>query len=364
MKEMKKLVFTMLAFAFVFALSMNTMAQKGEEVKEKKIKIKMLGEKDGEHLMVDTAFALDEDFDKEQLKAALKEKLGEDFDMEFNFDFEFDTDKLLKDVFVTIDVDDTSKVKTIVKKIRVDVDDQEDMMIWTTEDEDIEVLDKDGEKIIISNMKVTGEDGEKKVIIKKAGDHFNIKEHKDAIWYEIETEEGDEKEFRVKVKSLGDHDGEHMIFISDDGEHVEIKDDIKVFVGEDHKHCKKIKMHKEGLHEFHVIKEMSCVKISDAEKNELEAAGLSDKGNGLNIENICIAYSKEDNEVMLKFSLDSEGKTSIHLIDEHGEEMFSDKVKYFPGTYHKSIGKDLEKGIYFIRIAQGGASFTKKISIM
>ena len=64
------------------------------------------------------------------------------------------------------------------------------------------------------------------------------------------------------------------------------------------------------------------------------------------------------------FKLKTEGKATIKVVDSEGELVFNDKVQYFPGTYHKSMGLSTEQtGKYFIYIEQGGKAYSTKFTI-
>jgi len=64
------------------------------------------------------------------------------------------------------------------------------------------------------------------------------------------------------------------------------------------------------------------------------------------------------------FKIKTEGKASIKVVDSEGQLVFNDKVQYFPGTYHKSIGLNSEnEGTYFVYIEQSGTSYSTKIHL-
>lgn len=164
------------------------------------------------------------------------------------------------------------------------------------------------------------------------------------------TSKGDAK---VHMYHYGDVSKEIKVLI--DGDLKDLKEDM-IFISSDKNHNK---MHFGKKHEETVDIELS-IDVSDEEIAEL---GIKTKANELKVENFWMFYSNE-NELELKFTLDTKGKTTIKVLDASGKAIFSDKVVYFPGTYDKKIDLgDNHTSPLYIYVVQGNASTIKKLSV-
>lgn len=64
----------------------------------------------------------------------------------------------------------------------------------------------------------------------------------------------------------------------------------------------------------------------------------------------------------LSFDLPTQGMTSIRVLDLNGEEIYSEKMGMFSGTYNRDFDiSNFSKGVYFLQINQGDQAFTKKV---
>ncbi len=75
-------------------------------------------------------------------------------------------------------------------------------------------------------------------------------------------------------------------------------------------------------------------------------------------------YTGDDGEFNLKFKLNAKGRAVVKVVDDKGEVIFNDKIKYFPGIYNKEINLSIDdKGTFYLHIVQGDSSITKKLKI-
>ncbi len=105
------------------------------------------------------------------------------------------------------------------------------------------------------------------------------------------------------------------------------------------------------------------IDITDAKESEIKAIGLNPKSNKLGIKKMEF-YTGDDGVFSLKFKLNAEGRAIVKVVDDKGEVIFNDKIKYFPGIYNKEINLSTDdKGIFYLHIVQSDSSITKKIKI-
>ncbi len=100
----------------------------------------------------------------------------------------------------------------------------------------------------------------------------------------------------------------------------------------------------------------------DVNDEELKKLGIR-SNQKLMVEGFRVFLNEED-QLNLRFRLNESGKASVKIYDSQGNKIFSDKVKYFPGTYDKYINlKNVDKKSLYIYLGQGNASIVKKLKI-
>ena len=72
------------------------------------------------------------------------------------------------------------------------------------------------------------------------------------------------------------------------------------------------------------------IDITEAKKTELKEVVLSPKSNKLDIKRMEF-YTGDDGVFSLKFKLNTECRAVVKVVDDKGEVIFNDKIKYFPG---------------------------------
>jgi hypothetical protein len=231
-----------------------------------------------------------------------------DFDLDFDFDFDFDKDF---DFDFDFDwVDETSDLMSSIKNIDIITDDGKVLII----------VCKDGKKKCKTSDKIR-----KKYIIKTDDDGKKVKK------YDFFITDDDEDESSIFIVKTDD-DIENEIIIK-----TVLKDNL-------------------ALVKFNID-------ITDAKESEIKAVSLSPKSNKLDIKKMEF-YTGDDGIFSLRFKLNTEGRAVVKVVDDKGEVIFNDKIKYFPGIYNKEINLSIDdKGIYYLHIVQGDSSITKKLKI-
>lgn len=218
-------------------------------------------------------------------------------------------------------------------------------------------------------------DSLKKVLIEITDDDGNLKMKSKKISYAF-VSSGDES---FTIDSLHEHldvveelkvvsEDDAKVFVIHDGNK---KTEFKVKIDSDIKNIDKNvivyssddKKHKKVHFGDKFVQSVDVEFSNEVSDEELEELGIKAKSQELKAENLWMYYV-DDKELRLKFRLDSEGKTTIKVLDAKGKDLFTDKVVYFPGTYDKKITLDAKHSSpIYIYIEQGNASTIKKLSM-
>ena len=230
---------------------------------------------------------------------------------------------------------------------------------WTAEHKaDMEKLMKEHQHKIILHKEKLG-DMKKKMKEVYAIAYADGKAHKlaieslDSMNIDFDFDFDVDNDFVFEVDADGDHD---VVFVGKGGDHAKMK---KMW------HAKKGDKHGNVMFfgDDHFSFDMTM--NEDLEEEDfavLKKAGIKKTENELDIDKLHLKF--EDDEFGLIFKLKTEGKATIKVVDSEGELVFNDKVQYFPGTYHKSMGLSTEQtGKYFIYIEQGGKAYSTKFTI-
>lgn len=187
---------------------------------------------------------------------------------------------------------------------------------------------------------------------------------------------GDDRSADIKVlhENLGDIKYEILTSIAEaDCERIvslEVIKDIKkemrniAFVihadGDDHFDVKHFSGHQ--TEEMHFGLEIND-ELEQADVDFLKKSGVKVGSNTLDLSKLFF-YSGEEGFLNLKFKLKSKGKATIKIISVRGVDIFTDKVKYFPGTYDKQTELSMEsKGQYYVSIEQNGKTKAYKFKL-
>lgn len=106
------------------------------------------------------------------------------------------------------------------------------------------------------------------------------------------------------------------------------------------------------------------VKMSDPSDNDRKALGKATAlpDNKLPVDNMNFYPNPGNGKFNLRFNLESKGATSITVMSLDGKVVYSEQLSNFTGSYDKEIDiSQNPKGVYFVKIEQGGHAQLKKI---
>ncbi len=95
-----------------------------------------------------------------------------------------------------------------------------------------------------------------------------------------------------------------------------------------------------------------------------DAFGSSWAGSNLIAEDISLSPNFENGYYFLSFSLPEQESTKVVVLDVAGNEIHSEVIEDFSGTYESKINVAItQKGTYFLKIVQGFNLLNKKLVI-
>jgi len=340
----EKMFTKLLTLLFLFSLTFNLFSQEKTK-KEQKVIVKNSSKKNEKKLVW---------IDKENSSNVVWNVKGDEFEWDTTFTIEgdenVDIDAFLKKRFPEMD---TMKNKNI--SIRMEGNRILKFSNAAHHNKLIELknnvfIDEDGEAItfhieemdsLLSNNKML-----KSFVIKGdlSSNFKTLHENLDGLKYEILT-------------SIDEDDNDHSV-------RLEVLNNVKeklnayAYVLNDSDEYEGFDIRK--IDDFH----LSIVLDSDLEKEDidiLKKSGIKVSENKLDLTRLYL-YTGEDGLFNLKFKLKTEGKTTIKVITDKGDEIYSDKVQYFPGIYDKQTKISMEaKGVYYICIEQNNSSYIGKV---
>lgn len=367
----------------------------------KKLKIKIVKEKNGERTVIDTTLslsALEELENNEELKKLLKEQGldGLNIDIEGLEDVSVDIEELDmggKERIMVIrknlgEADDEETLDVMlfksdstagVNKMRVMADgssyeylishDDTDLT-WIGDDKiDVEVIEEDdGRKVIVKKEDGSVEEYELPdengtYMIGEDGEVTKVEE--DVVWVD---EGSGEKRILVTVD---DEDGTMVITESD--QIIELQnlgDDKNTFIysGEGSVHKDVIVEVREddgGVRKVRIEQTIIVERIDDQDLEILEKAGADMDMKGkekLEIDRMKFHPNPSNGQFTLEFETPETGMTNVEIFDVNGKKVYEDTVRNFNGTYKKDIDISGEQsGTYFLKIQQGEKLSTRKI---
>ena len=154
----------------------------------------------------------------------------------------------------------------------------------------------------------------------------------------------------INIKTDGNGNIMKVIVVSPDGETVDIKEG------------------KEAYHfitekeEIIVSKEGSTEKLNAADKRILKKKGYR-SANELKLLNFEIFPNPGEGSFRLRFGLKNRGKVTLRIINQKGEQIYSEEIEPFPWKYNKEITLDARNEPCLIQIKQGNKAAVKKIII-
>lgn len=398
---LKVLLILVLGFAFNMSMAQTVTVEKKIEKKGKKINLQTVKVINGEKVKWDTTIIITDE-NKEEVEKYL-EKYGHDSE-KMSVRLEMLDDKMkmklkklkehefeLQEIHEMLEGEEglKKKIEVIVKM----ANDMKSKVVWSGKDAKIYTV-KLGDSLVEIDedeihrhieLAIAAEDGIIELRSLKEGNKEMIHElmkihegelhelkelHKDGKAFAYFINDGDstmkvdfdhyfdmENNFVFEISS--DHDKD-LIWVDENGKHKNIVKRMKF--GSKGETESTVMFFGEDAHADFSIDMSIDNELDEDDFAVLKKAGIKVKSNELAVDKLRLTY--EDDSFALIFKVKTEGKTSIKVVNSTGEVIFTDKVQYFPGTYHKSIGLDSEnKGSYFIYIEQGGAGFCTKIHL-
>jgi len=84
--------------------------------------------------------------------------------------------------------------------------------------------------------------------------------------------------------------------------------------------------------------------------------------NNLKVDDLDVYPNPTSSEMNFKFTIGKKNPTEFKIVDMTGQEVFSDKIENFTGTYETTFDfSNLSEGMYFFQINQDGKNFSEKI---
>lgn len=104
---------------------------------------------------------------------------------------------------------------------------------------------------------------------------------------------------------------------------------------------------------------MIKVDLTDASEQDQKRLKSDNK---LEVDNMIFYPNPNSGKFNLKFSLRQKGNATVSIYNTSGKQVYTESLAGFSGDYNKSIdisGND--KGVYFVKVEQGGHAMVKKI---
>jgi len=227
---------------------------------------------------------------------------------------------------------------------------------------------KDGEHIIIKDLheKQDGEEDKKVHIFFSDDEDTGLHMLSDGDFEFKSLDDGEDTEFTVGENTFEIRKGDDgKVVIIKDGEAIEADFELNEDAADENKN---VFIFKSGSKEkgMHVIREVKVKKIhvEDISKKDpdLEEVALDNRKN-LNLDGL--SYFPNPNEGVLNLNFRADAKaTEVKITDINGQVIHQDMMPSFEGVYDKAIDLSSQpSGIYILQIIQGNRAINKKLVI-
>jgi hypothetical protein len=108
------------------------------------------------------------------------------------------------------------------------------------------------------------------------------------------------------------------------------------------------------------------INITDASAEDMRLLGKPAAGTDgkLSVEKMEFYPNPNNGHFNLSFTLPDKGDTEVKVLDLKGQQVFSEKLGNFSGSYSKELDISKNpKGVYFIRVEQGHHALVKKVMV-
>ena len=308
----------------------------------------------------------------------------DDFDIDFDFDFDFedldiDFDSLIHGKAFKFIYPKGGKSGLYFKFDTCNIEKFKDHFLMIHPYSFFKLKNKGGHVIIIDELKSDSLDIDK---IKKG---FKVKCLKGKSGFEFFDEDGNivikkiSKDSVIKIKG-GPEKGIFILKIDDDHykkvitlineekidsiakeKIIKIEKDIKVIS----KDGKKVKIYISESSDDKIIKKiMYKIKITDINEKEKKEFNKSFdlKPDNLKVYNLKYYSNPNNGKFTLDFDLNSNESIEIQIFNMSGEKIYDELMENFTGEYHGEIDLS-DKGVYILKIIQGGKMQSKKIIV-
>lgn len=109
------------------------------------------------------------------------------------------------------------------------------------------------------------------------------------------------------------------------------------------------------------IKKTVSIRIDLTDASEQDQKRLN-SDNKLEVDNMVFYPNPNNGKFNLKFNLKQKGDVTVSVYNTSGKQVYTESLAGFSGDYNKPIdisGND--KGVYFVKVEQGGHAMVKKI---
>ncbi len=295
---------------------------------------------------------------------------------------------IVMDTVITLSEDDNER--DIIKKFRWKSDndtiDTNNNTYYYEFESDYDWKDIEDNVIYLKGGKHKGrfiiddEDGKQRITIIGDGDEEGFYALKDLdfdIDFDFNAESLKEmeeklKEHGEKLKGLKFDTGEdHVIVLKDhmDLEELAEIEDLRA-LEELHQienlhhlnELKNIEVVVPNIHDHHNVWYYSGHSANNASENELREAGIKNKPDKLNIENMNVDI--DDGVVNLSFVLADTGTPKVTIYNFYGDKIFTGKPELMNGKYVIMMDMSTKQdGTYYLQIVQKNASLTRKLRL-
>jgi len=318
-----------------------------DKEKDGKITVKMITEKDGKTIVIDTTISYSGELDENAINELLKS---------YGID-EKGTGKACKKIVINSDdkistenmkivcLKGDSSLSQILNELSIDSNelsiDLKNLAI------DLDQLSNDNDSVVkccskqIIKMNCSGKKNcktVKTICIKSASK--DVEEIMDSLNQEIKIEIGDDGAIQEYTINGEDVDPAN---IDSNMEIIKVEDGKKKII-------------------VKVIVKIDDVNDSDLKK--LDIPSSAKEYNNLKIEKLDFYPNPNNGKFNLTFSLPEKGKTKITVFDSNGKEVYKEVLTNFTGDYNKNIDISSEgKGLFFLNVEQGSKKLIKKLVI-
>ena len=363
-----------------FLIALSGIAQ--EKEKEKQVRIKTVKVEDGKKVVKDTTFTVKEGEDVKEIIEGLS-WTAEDDSLRMTVDVNIDDDGKGGKKIIIMSSDGDENVKVIhsdaeafyfsegdsLKEIKVDVIIDEEC---AGRGKKVIIIKKDGDEEIVKEifipsghqtpkkvMKFKTDDGEEIIIVTPHGNHRSMKwKSEDGYDYDFDFDydmDFDHEQFKAEMEVHMKEMENAKVIILD--EKMAILDELEELENMEIEIIRPPRPPKH--HDFTMRRMERFDRVTD---KELRDAGIKNKPDRLELDNINIDLNK--GVIDIAFKMKGDGSPKIDVYNFFGDKVFSGKAELINGSYKSIIDLSTKQhGTYYLQIINKNSSFTEKIRL-